>query len=199
MENLDPSVSSFSPQAEQDREQEFLTLLAQVHDPTPPLAEEIFHCLRSWWEEIGSSNALCSATCDKFLIDQRVFTIYRHCPALVGIMESLRKGEPVRRARERWRLTEEDRRWWTALLVVRVLLKAGGVIVHVRLVRWLGHQADATQIRNALALLQEAGLLETYQVKGNDPLRPVTWHRLTVAVEETPKASMDSLSAATPV
>lgn len=199
MENLDTPISSFNSRTEQEREKEFLTLLAQVHDPTPRLVEEIFGCLRCWWEEIGPSKALLSAVCKKFLIDQQVFTIYRHCPGLVDMMESLRKGEPIRRTRERWRLTEEDRRWWTALLVVRVLLKAGGVIGHVRLLRWLGHRADASQIRSALTLLREAGLLDTYQIKGTDPLRPVTWHRLTVAVENSPKASTDLLPTATPL
>jgi hypothetical protein len=199
MENLDAPVSSYTSRTEQEQEIEFLTLLAQVHDPTPHTVEEIFRCLQCWWQEVGPSNTLQNAVCEKLLIDQRVFTIYRQCPSLVDMMESLRKGVPIRRARERWRLTEEDRRWWTALLVVRVLLKTGGVIAHVRLIRWLGHRADATQIRSALALLREVGLLETYPIKGTDPLRPVTWHRLTIEVEDTPKTSMDSLSAPMPV
>lgn len=178
MENLDTPISSFNSPTEQEREKEFLTLLAQVHDPTPRLVEEIFRCLRCWWGEIGPSNALLSAVCKKFLIDQQVFTIYRQCPGLIGIMENLRKGEPIRRVREHWAFSEEGRCWWHALLVIRVLLKCDGPILHSRLLRWLGHRADAGQIRTALELLRESGLVETFQVNGTDPLRPITWHQL---------------------
>jgi hypothetical protein len=184
--------------AEVDQEQELLAIIGEIDWANSRMVAELFQVLKDWWAEREESRPVMRVVCEKMAIDPVVFAIYRQCSALIAFMEPLRKGEPVRRVKVRLAMSEEARCWWVALLVVRVLLKAGGVIVHVRLLRWLGHQVDATQIRSALALLQEAGLLETYPVKGADPLRPVTWHRLTVVVEDTPIASTDSLPAATP-
>ncbi len=181
-----------------ERECEVLALIEKLDSTNLGIVAELFRFLKAWWAELGESSSLRDAVCRKLGIDDRVFTVYRQCPELIDMMEALRRGEPIRQAKRRWVLTEEARRWWTALLVVRVLLKNAGVIAHVRLLRWLGHQADAERIRNALALLRDAGLVETYQVKGNDPFRPVTWHRLTVPVDSEAKATPNSLPAATP-
>lgn len=178
MEKRMMPVSSCASRSEEERENEFLALLTEVQDPEPRLVEELFRFLRCWWQEVGPSDTLQNAVCEKLRIDHRVFAIYRHCPALIEMMEVLRKGEPIRRVREHWAFSEGARTWWYALLVIRVLLKCDGLILHSRLLRWLGHRADAQRIRESLASLREAGLLDTYQVKGTDPLRPVTWHRL---------------------
>lgn len=165
--------------AEIDQEQELLDLIGEIDWSNSHMAAELFQVLQSWWQERGPSRKLLSAVCEKLFIDERVFTIYRHCPALVAIMETLRKGEPIRRVREHWDFSEEGRRWWVALLIVRVLLKCDGPILHARLLRWLGHKADCQQIRAGLALLNESGVVHTFKVGGNDPLRPITWHRLS--------------------
>lgn len=165
-----------------DREQELLAIIGEIDWSNSRMAAELFQVLQSWWQELGPSRRLLSAVCEKLLIDERVFTIYRHCPTLVGIMETLRKGEPIRRVREHWAFSEEGRCWWHALLVIRVLLKCDEPILHSRLLRWLGHRADARQIRAALVLLRESGLVETFQIGGSDPIRPITWHRLKTAL-----------------
>ena len=180
-----------------EREREVLALIEKLDASNMSIVAELFRFLKVWRAEMGESKVLLNAVCLKFGIDDRVFAIYRQSPEMIAMMEALRRGEPIRQARRRWMLTEEARRWWMALLVVRVLLKNAGVIAHVRLIRWLGHQANAGQVRDALTLLRDAGLVDTYQVKGTDPLRPVTWHRLTVSVDGEPKAAPDLLPAAT--
>jgi len=167
------------PVTEVDREQELLAVIEEIDWANHRMVAELFQVLRDWWTERGESRPLMHLVCEKMAIDPVVFAIYRQCSALIALMEPLRTGEPVRRVKVRFALSEEARRWWVALLVVRVLLKAGGVIGHVRLLRWLGHRADAVQIRAALELLRESELVETFQVNGTDPLRPITWHRLT--------------------
>jgi hypothetical protein len=116
--------------------------------------------------------------CEKMAIDPVIFTIYRQCSALIAFMESLRKGEPIRRVKVKLALSEEARRWWVALLVVRVLVKCDGLIVHSRLLRWIGHQANSQQVATAVALLNEEGVVQTFKINGTDPFRPITWHRL---------------------
>jgi hypothetical protein len=164
--------------AEIDREQELLAIIGEIGWSNSHMAAELFQVLQSWWQEIGPSNTLQNAVCKKLLIDERVFTIYRHCPALIEMMESLRKGEPIRRVREHWDFSPEARRWWHALLIIRVLLKCDGALSHVRLVRWLSHHAVAGQLRQALEYLHGAGIVETFYVTGTDPLRPMTWYRM---------------------
>ena len=105
---------------------------------------EIFDVLRAWWAEYGESKKLIDAACVKLSLDRTAGQIYLRCPELIPVMERLRHGEPVSRLKVT--MSEEGRRWWHALLVVDVLRKCSGVISHVRLVRWLGHRADAVQV-----------------------------------------------------
>ena len=143
---------------------------------------ELFSVLGDWWTERKESKTLLKVVCEKMAIDPVVFEIYRHCPALICLMEPLRKGVPVRTVKSRLAMSEVARRWWDALLVVRVLLKCGGLVQHGRLLRWLGHQADCQRIRMAIALLSQGGMVETFKINRNDPLRPITWYRLMVEV-----------------
>ena len=160
------------------QEQEILAIIGEIDWSNSRMVEMLFQVLKDWWAERGESRPVMNVVCEKMQIDPVVFSIYRQCSALIAFMEPLRKGEPVRRVKVRLALSEAARCWWVALLVVRVLLKCDGPILHSRLLRWLGHQADAGQIRVALALLRESGLVETFQVNGTDPVRPITWHRL---------------------
>ena len=102
---------------------------------------------------------------------------------------ALRGGVPVKRVRVVYAMCEESRRWWFALHIVRVLLKCGGNVLHVRLSRWLGHRMASQELRDALAWLRDKHVVETYQVKGTDPLRPITWHRFTKRMAEALDAS----------
>ncbi len=102
---------------------------------------------------------------------------------------ALRSGVPVKRVRVVYAMCEESRRWWFALHIVRVLLKCGGNVLHVRLSRWLGHRMASQELRDALAWLRDKHVVETYQVKGTDPLRPITWHRFTKRMAEALDAS----------
>jgi hypothetical protein len=164
--------------ADVDQEQELLAVIGEIDWSNSRMVVELFHVLKDWWAERGESRPVMHVVCEKMAIDPVVFAIYRQCSALITFMEPLRRGEPVRSVRVRLAMSEEARRWWVALLVVRVLMKCDGLILHSRLLRWLGHQADAGQIRAALELLRESGLVETFQVSGTDPVRPITWHRL---------------------
>ena len=160
------------------QERDVLELIEQADVTSLVLITELFQFLKDWWTEMGEPKAVLDAVCRKLKIDQRIFTIYRHCPALVVVMERLRKGEPIRRVRADWAFSPEARRWWHALLILRVLLKCDGVLSHVRLVRWLSHRAEAGQLHQALEYLRDAGIVETFHVTGTDPLRPITWHRM---------------------
>lgn len=160
------------------REREVLELIERVNVTSPTMITELFQFLRDWWTELGEPKTVVRSVCQKLQFDERIFTIYRQCPALVVVMERLRRGEPIRRVRVDWSFTPDARRWWHALLILRVLLKCDGVLSHVRLVRWLSHRADAGQLRQALVYLCESGIVETFHINGTDPLRPVTWHRM---------------------
>ena len=166
---------------ERDRKQDVLDTITSL-EPKAALqaVDEIFEVLRAWWAEQGESKDLMETACAKLSLDPVVGAIYLKCPLLILPMEHLRRGVPVQRVKVVLAMSEEARQWWYALLVVRVLLKCDGVVPHSRLLRWLGHRADRSRIRGALNLLREAGLVETYQVKGRDPFRPVMWHRFTM-------------------
>ena len=182
----------------EDRRREALSVINRLDQRTALMGiGEIFDVLRAWWAEYGESKKLIDAACVKLSLDRTAGQIYLRCPELIPVMERLRHGEPVSRLKVT--MSEEGRRWWHALLVVDVLRKCSGVISHVRLVRWLGHRADAGQVRAALGLLREAGLVETYHVKANDPLRAVTWHRLTISLKDDLAASARRLPAPTPL
>ena len=166
---------------EQDRKQEVLETFNSLDIKAARLGISlIFDVLRDWWAEYGPSKELLEAACHKLDLDLAVGMIYLQCPELISMMEALRRGVPVRRVKAALSLSDEARQWWHALLIVRVLLKCGGVVSHTRLLRWLGRRADTLRIREALDLLKKAKLVETYHVKGRDPFRPVTWHRLTL-------------------
>ena len=167
--------------AEIDREQELLATIGEIDWSNSSMVAELFHVLKVWWTERGESRPVMHVVCEKMAIDPVVFAIYRQCSALIAFMEPLRNGEPVSSVRVRLAMSEEARRWWVALLVVRVLLKCEGLIVHSRLLRWLGHQASSQQVRAAVTLLNEEGVLQTFKVNGTDPLRTITWHRLARA------------------
>lgn len=159
------------------RRQEFLSLIQNLEpNSSPTLIRAYFETLAVWKEEHEEPTDLIDAVCKKLLLDNSTGQIYLRCPQLIPMMEPLRRGEPIRKLKIT--MSEEGRRWWYALLVMDVLKKCGGVISHVRLIRWLSHRVNGGQIRTTLELLREARLVETYQVKGNDPLRPVTWHRM---------------------
>lgn len=161
----------------ESRLREVLDLLSGLDQKTAYAStEDIVDVLRSWVTEYGESRELLEAVCQKLSVDRATIEVYLRCPQLIPLMEPLRKGEPIKKLKIT--MSEEGRRWWYALLVMEVLRKCDGLISHVRLLRWLSHRLDAGRIRTTLELLREARLVETYQVKGNDPLRPVTWHRL---------------------
>jgi hypothetical protein len=163
--------------SEVDRKNEFIDTLDAINPKTAlQNAPLIFDVLRAWWAEYGESKELMEAACHKLSLDRTAGEIYLRCPEIIPVMERLRNGESIRKLKIT--MSADGRCWWHALLIMDVLRKSSGVIPHVRLVRWLGHRADAGQVRAALALLRDSGLIETYYVKGNDPVRPVTWHRL---------------------
>jgi hypothetical protein len=164
------------------RRQEFLDILNSLESQGHYFVEPIFEVLRAWQQEYGEPKELVEAACQKLSLDPVVGAIYLKCPGLILPMEHLRRGVPVQRVKVVLAMSEEARRWWYALLVVRVLLKCDGVVSHARLLRWLGHRADRLRIRDAVDLLCEAKLVETYQVKGRDPFRPVMWHRFKLVI-----------------
>lgn len=161
----------------QNLKQEILNTLTSLNQDIALIAiDEIVDVLRSWRTEYGESKELMEIACRKLSLDKPTVQIYIRCPQLIPVMEALRKGEPVRKLKVT--MTEEGRCWWYALLILQVLSKCDGLLSHVRLVRWLSHRADAGQLRQALEYLRSSGIVDTFQVKGTDPLRPTTWHRV---------------------
>ena len=51
------------------------------------------------------------------------------------------------------------------------------------------HRRSRLRLRDALAWLRDKHVIETYQVKGTDPLLPITWHRFTKRMAEALEAS----------
>lgn len=173
---------------ESERRKDFIAVLHSLEaNPAPYIVEAIFDTLRAWQTEYGQPKDLLDIACHTLSLDRTAGHIYLRCPDLIPLMERLRNGEPIRKLKIT--MSEEGRRWWYGLLIVDVLRKCRGLVSHARLVRWLGHRADAGQIRGALELLCEAGLVETYHIKSNDPYRPITWHRLTAVAGESATAS----------
>jgi hypothetical protein len=163
---------------------EFLSLVQSLEtNSSPNMIKLYFETLGEWKIKYGDQKDLLEAVCRKILLDKSVGQIYLCCPELIPLMERLRKGEPIRKLKIT--MSEESRRWWYALLIVRVLLKCGRVLSHIRLVRWLSHRADARQLREGLEYLRNSGIVETFHVNGSDPIRPITWHRL-IGIEESP-------------
>ncbi len=167
--------------ADKEQEGELLEVIEEIDWADKRMVAELFSVLEDWWTEREESKALLKVVCEKMAIDPIVFQIYRNCPPLIYLMEPLRKGASVRTVKNRFAMSEDARGWWDALLVMRVLLKCNGMIPHSRLLRWLSHQLDSQRVRSAIALLRQVGLVETFTVKGNDPMRPIAWHRLNPA------------------
>jgi hypothetical protein len=169
------------------RKTEFLDLMRVMDDKTASFSISlIFDVLRSWEDEYGRDSLmeLMEAACQRVGIDSEVGRIYIICPKLIEPMEALRTGKTIRQVRDLLAISEEGHQWWHAVLVIRTLLKCDGTISHVRLLRWLGHKADRGQVRAALENLRNAGVVESFQTKGNDPLRPRMWHRLTSSFKQ---------------
>ena len=126
--------------AETSRKHEVLDTINSLEPKAALLAvSEIFDVIRAWWAEQGESKELLDAACTKLSLDPVVGAIYLKCPELILPMEHLRRGVPVQRVKVILAMSEEARRWWYALLVVRVLLKCNGVVSHARLLRWLDY------------------------------------------------------------
>ncbi len=176
---------------EAEKEQEVLGVINAMDEQTARRGVDlIFDVLRAWEVDYGKvSDELLEAACCKLSIDPRVGMIYVRCAGLILPMEALRRGVPVQRVKVAYAMSEESRRWWHALLIVRVLLKCGGKIEQVRLMRWLAHRMTSQELRAALALLREHRLVETSPVKSTDPLRPRTYHRLSAALQAAARPS----------
>ena len=173
------------PVCEAEQLQKSLDAINNIHDQLASLAApDVFDLLRAWETEYGKvADDLMAAASNKISVDQQVGQIYFRCRELIVPMEALRRGVPVQRVKVAYAMSEEGRRWWHALHIVRVLLKCGGKIEQVRLMRWLAHRMTSQELRAALALLREHRLVETSPVKSTDPLRPRTYHRLSAALQ----------------
>lgn len=161
-----------------DLKRQFLDLLTSLEpQKATELAPQLFETLRG-----ENDKDLLQAVADKLQIDPAITTIYLRCPELIGPMERLRRGEPVRRVRVALALSPDGRRWFHALQVFGVLCRNGGAISQSYLARWLSYRCVAPELQSALDYLRQGQLVETVRVPGKDPLRPVTWHKITLSL-----------------
>lgn len=160
-----------------EQKREMLQLIDSLPQDTAMIgAVLLLDLLRAWAAESADYTEAVHLMSSKLSIDTKIVQACIRYPEMVDLMQRLWEGTSPKELKVSCKTGK--RHSWYAWLVLNVIKKSGGVISHVRLLRWLGHRATAQEVREGLNKLCEANVIETYQAAGRDPLRPVTYHRL---------------------
>ena len=135
-----------------------------------------------YWTEHGHDQELLVVVARKTNVPLPIAHLYVACP-LMSMFERWRRREPLK-IKDALASTdsEELQVWIIALSVYHTLNTFGGTLGHSALLRQLDHQVEAQEVKQALALLRDASLIESFGEPGKQPWRPIVHHRIASAI-----------------
>ncbi len=143
---------------------------------------EMFRSVALYWSEREVDSTLLEAVARTTGVPLPIARLYVAYPP-VSVYERWRRREPLKIKDALADTNSSDlQAWIIALSVYHTINKFGGTLGHSALLRQLDHQVEAQEIKQALALLREASLIESYDEPGKQPWRPIVHHRIASSI-----------------
>ena len=161
----------------------FLNVLDKLCYPYPQWVwVHLFTLVGQYWTEYGHDQELLVVVARKTGVPLPIAHLYTAYP-LMSMFERWRRREPLK-IKDALASTdsEELQAWIIALSIYHTIFKHDGTLGHSALLRQLDHQVEAQEVKQALALLREASLIESFDEPGKQPWRPIVHHRIASAI-----------------
>ena len=143
---------------------------------------EMFRSVALYWSERVVDYELLEAVARTTGVPLPIARLYVAYPP-VSVYERWRRREPLK-IKDALASTESEELhvWIIALSIYHTIFKHDGTLGHSALLRQLDHQVEAQEVKQALALLREASLIESFDEPGKQPWRPIVHHRIASAI-----------------